>query len=219
MRSEGMIRKIIMKKIIPLDCFHRKENVNFFKDFVNPNVSVTCMVDASKCYRRAKSFGEKFFHHYLYAILRAANEITELHYRFSQMEEIVFYDKIDVVSPINIPGQATFTSMRFPYFPDREKFISTLNNIIENTGGGSSYGVEENLKEFDVILVSATPDLPFTSMSYTQKHRQGNDFPLLNVGKMGPDGKMPLSICVNHSFVDGEHLAKFFHLVQKYLDT
>lgn len=208
-----------MKKIIPLDCFHRKENVNFFKDFVNPNVSVTCMVDASICYRRAKALGDKFFPHYLYAILRAANDIKELHYRFSKLGEIVYYDKIDVVSPIKIPGQDTFTSMRFPYFPQREKFISTLNNIIENTGCGSSYGVEVNLQEFDVILVSATPDLSFTSISYTQKHRFGNDYPLINVGKMGQDGKMPLSICVNHSFVDGEHLAKFFNLVQKYLDS
>ncbi|MDE6023397.1 MAG: chloramphenicol acetyltransferase [Muribaculaceae bacterium] len=208
-----------MKEIIPLDKFHRKENVNFFKDFINPNVSVTCMVDVSECYRRAKAHGEKFFNHYLYAILKAANEIRELHYRFNKMGEIVFFDKIDVIAPIKIPGQDSFVTMRFPYFHEREEFISELNNVIENVSDCSCYGAEESLEEYDVILVSATPDLPFTSMSYTQKHKNGNDFPLLNVGKMERDGKMPLSICVTHAFVDGEHLARFYNLVQQYLDN
>ncbi len=70
-----------------------------------------------------------------------------------------------------------------------------------------------------MVLVSAIPNLAFTSISYTQKHRRGNDFPLINVGKMEADGKMPIAICVNHSFVDGEHLAEFYELVQGYLNS
>ena len=207
-----------MKEIIPLECFHRKESVMFFKDFVNPNVSVTCMADASECFRRAKSHGEKFFHYYLYAILRAVNEIKELHYRFSPTCDIIFYDKIDVLSPIKLPGKDSFTTLRFPYIPDRDAFISSVKEIIRNTGNKSSFGEEEGLQEYDVVLVSAITDLPFTSISYTQKHRHGNDFPLINVGKMESDGRMPIAICVNHAFVDGEHLSHFYKLVQKYLN-
>lgn len=208
-----------MKETIPLESFHRKESVLFFKDFVNPNVSVTCMVDASGCYRRTKAFGEKFFHHYLYAILRAVNEIKELHYRFTPTGEIAYYDKIDVLSPIRLSGHDSFTTLRFPYIADRKEFIASVNRIIENAGNLSSFGEEEGLEEYDVVLVSAIPDLPFTAISYTQKHRHGNDFPLINVGKMEADGRMPIAICVNHSFVDGEHLSRFYRLLQKYLDT
>ncbi len=50
-----------MKEIIDLESFDRKESVEFFRDFVNPNVSVTCMVDGSECFRHAKESGEKFF--------------------------------------------------------------------------------------------------------------------------------------------------------------
>ncbi|MDE6342058.1 MAG: chloramphenicol acetyltransferase [Muribaculaceae bacterium] len=207
-----------MKEIIQLESFHRKESVLFFKNFVNPNVSVTCMVDASKCFRLAKSHDEKFFHHYLYAILKAANKIKELHYRFSSDGQIVYYDKLDVLAPIRIPGHYSFATLRFPYASDRAQFISSVNDIIRNADSLSSYGIEEGLQENDVILVSALPDLQFTSISYTQKHDRGNDYPLINVGKMGEDGKMPLGICVNHSFVDGEHLSQFYKLVQQYLD-
>ncbi len=208
-----------MKEIIALDTFDRKESVEFFRDFVNPNVSVTCMVDASECFRRAKELGDKFFHHYLYAILRAINEIKEFHYRFTPSGEIAYYDKIDVLSPIKLPGHKSFTTLRFPYFSDRATFISSANKIIKDAEGLSSYGEEENLEEYDVILVSAIPDLAFTSISYTQKHRRGNDFPLINVGKMEADGKMPIGICVNHAFVDGEHLARFYKLIQEYLNS
>lgn len=207
-----------MKEIIPLESFHRKESVNFFKDFVNPNVSVSCMVDASNCFRLAKSLNEKFFYHYLHAILRAANEIKELHYRFSSEGLIIYYDKIDVLAPVKLHGHESFVTLRFPYKSERAEFISAVNEIIMSADGLSSYGVEEDLKEYDVILVSAIPDLPFTSVSFTQKHRYGNDFPLINVGKMEGNGQMPLAICVNHSFVDGEHLSQFYKLVQQYLN-
>ena len=208
-----------MKEIIPLDSFQRKESVLFFKDFVNPNVSVTCMVDASECYRHAKAFGEKFFYNYLYAILRAVNDIKELHYRFTPAGEIACYDRIDVLSPIRLAGHDSFTTLRFPYIPDRREFIESVNRIIGTAGNLSSFGEEESLDEYDVVLVSAVPDLPFTSISYTQKHRHGNDFPLINVGKMEADGRMPIAICVNHAFVDGQHLSRFYSLIQQYLDS
>ena len=207
-----------MTKIIPLESFHRKESVMFFKDFLNPNVSVTCMVDASECYRRSKANGEKFFHHYLYAILRSVNDIKELHYRFTSSGEIACYDRIDVLSPIRLTGHDSFTTLRFPYIPDRAAFIASVNETIKKAEGLSAFGEEEGLEEYDVVLVSAIPDLPFTSISYTQKHRHGNDFPLINVGKMETDGRMPIAICVNHAFVDGQHLSRFYKLVQQYLD-
>ncbi len=208
-----------MKEIIPLESFHRKESVKFFKDFVNPNVSVTCMVNASECYRCAKARDEKFFTHYLYAILRAANEINELHYRFNTEGDIVKYTAIDVLSPIKLPGRDSFTTLRFPYSSNRDEFISSYKEIIKKADNQSSFGEEENLTEYDVVLVSAVPDLSFTSISYTQKHKHGNDFPLINVGKMETDGKMPVAICVNHAFVDGEHISRFYKLLQKYLDA
>ncbi|MDE6521526.1 MAG: chloramphenicol acetyltransferase, partial [Muribaculaceae bacterium] len=133
--------------------------------------------------------------------------------------EIAYYDRIDVLSPIRLTGHDSFTTLRFPYDTDRMAFSSSVKEIIENAGSLTSFGEEEGLQEYDVVLVSAIPDLPFTSISYTQKHRHGNDFPLINVGKMEPDGHMPIAICVNHAFVDGQHLSHFYKLVQQYLDS
>lgn len=208
-----------MKEIIPYENFYRKESIDFFKDFVNPDVSVTCMVNAMKCYQRAKSLNEKFFQHYLHAILKAANEIEEFHYRFSRNRDIVRYDRIDVLTPIRLAGAKHFTSIRFNYTPDRKNFIKYMQKNIDSVKNGNSYGAEDDLEEFDIVLLSATPDLPFTSLSCTQRNKHGNDYPLINVGQMDSEGRMPLAISVNHSFVDGEHLSQFYHLVQKNLDS
>lgn len=207
-----------MKRIIPLESFSRKESVDFFNDFYNPYISVTCMVDASICKIRAKEAGQKFFHRYLHAILRAVNEVDELHYRFSPEGEIVYYDRIDVITPLLLPGRSHFTTVRLAYYENLDEFIRQIRSLTETMAESSDFGAEDNLQEFDVVLLSAVPKLPFTSITSTQRHRHGNDYPLLTVGQMLEDGKMTLAIAVHHAFVDGEHLALFYEKVQKYLN-
>lgn len=82
----------------------------------------------------------------------------------------------------------------------------------------SVFGAESACKEYDVVLVSAVPDLPFTSMSCTQRHKNGNNYPLINVGMMDADYRMPIALSVQHGFVDGEHIADFYRIVQFTLD-
>lgn len=75
--------------------------------------------------------------------------------------------------------------------------------------------------DFDVILLSATPKLYFTSISYTQ-YAPGHplDYPLMNAGKaVTREGRlvMPIALTVSHAFVDGAHISLFFEKVEKYL--
>ena len=49
---------------------------------------------------------------------------------------------------------------------------------------------------------------------------QPTEYPLMNAGKaVAREGRlvMPLSIFVNHAFVDGEHISRFFELVAAHL--
>ena len=75
--------------------------------------------------------------------------------------------------------------------------------------------------DYDVFLLSATPDLYFTSLTYAQgAPGQPTEYPLMNAGKaVMREGRlvMPLSIFVNHAFVDGAHISRFFKLVEECL--
>ena len=73
-----------MKHLIDIDTWERKENYLFFRDFHNSWIAMTSEVDCTEAYAEAKAQGRSFFLYYLYAILRAANEIKEFRYRWDK---------------------------------------------------------------------------------------------------------------------------------------
>ena len=73
-----------MKHLIDIDTWERKDNYLFFHDFHNSWIAMTGEVDCTEAYAEAKAQGRSFFLYYLYAILRAANEIKEFRYRWDK---------------------------------------------------------------------------------------------------------------------------------------
>ena len=64
-----------------------------------------------------------FFLYYLYAVLRSANEVDELRYRTDKNGQVVFHDRVDIISPIAVPGK-TFYTVRIPYHEDFKHFYA-----------------------------------------------------------------------------------------------
>ena len=103
-----------MKQIIDIENWERKENFNFFRHFQNPQLSITSEVECGGARQRAKAAGQSFFLHYLYAVLRAANEIPEFRYRIDPDGRVVLYDTIDMLSPIKIKENGKFFTTSLP---------------------------------------------------------------------------------------------------------
>lgn len=213
-----------MKHLVDIDTWERKENYLFFRDFANSWIAITSEVDCTEAYDAAKSTGRSFFLHYLYAVVRAANEIKEFRYRWDKHGQVVYHDTVDITTPIAVPGK-TFYTVRIPYIEDFETFYRNARHIIENIPtDGDPYGTDKQITEqgdFNVILLSATPKLYFTSITYTQ-YAPGHslDYPLMNAGKaVRREGRlvMPLAMTVSHAFVDGSHVSLFFEKVEQYL--
>lgn len=57
-----------------------------------------------------KTIKTLFFLYYLYAVLRSANEVNELRYRIDRDGQVIFHDRVDIISPIAVPGK---TFIRF----------------------------------------------------------------------------------------------------------
>lgn len=208
-----------MKRIIDLETWSRKNNFEFFKDFLNPYMSITCNVQVRHAKELAKQRGESFFLYYLYAILYAFNNIEQFKYRIDPDGNIVCYDKIDAISPIQLDGMKTFASMRFPYIEDKNEFYRNCKQIIAGAAEKQAYSAENTSSEYDLVCISALPKLAFTSVSFANQKAGGAPFPLLNVGKMGSDFNMPIAVFVHHGFVDGEHLTNFFETIEQVLAT
>ncbi|MBR2590070.1 MAG: chloramphenicol acetyltransferase [Clostridia bacterium] len=206
------------KQLIDLTTWSRRDNFEFFRDFYNPNLGVTVRVDVRHAYAAAKAKGVSFFMCYFYAILSAVNEIREFRYRFDREGNIVCYDRIDGLAPIRVEEKDNFAEMVFPYTEDFDTFCKTAQQIKALAASIDPYELADAMTDYNVILVSALPKLDFSSFCNTQRDRCGNDYPLCVVGKMGEDKTMPISITVHHGFADGEHIARFFELLQEKLN-
>ena len=213
-----------MKHIVDIHTWERKDNYNFFRGFANSWISITGEVECTEAYASAKASGRSFFLHYLYAILRAVNEIKELRYRWDKNGQVVYHDTVDVISPIAVPGKTCYT-VRIPYREDFEAFYAEARRIVTSIpADGDPYGTDKQIAEqgdFDVFLLSATPKLYFTSVTYTQQSvGHPLDYPLMNAGKaIRRDGRlyMPIALTASHAFADGAHISLFFEKVERNL--
>ena len=160
-----------MKHIIDIDTWERRDNYNFFRTFHNSWISITSEVECGEALAAAKASGRSFFLYYLYAILRAANEVKEFRFRTDKNGQVVYHDQVDIISPIAVPGK-TFYTVRIPYHEDFERFYAEAYHIVHHIPeDGDPYGAEKVIAEqgdFDIIQLSATPQLYFTSLTYTQ---------------------------------------------------
>lgn len=212
------------KQIVDFDTWERKNNFNFFRNFCNPCISITSEVECGGAKIRAKESNKSFFLHYLYAILRATNEIKELRFRLDNNGQILVFETVDALCPIRMHDNGRFYTVRIPWHADFEVFYHEARQIIDTIpADGNPYAAEHKATEderYSVVLVSATPDLNFTSMTHTQERPSGSSYPLLNAGKaITREGKlmMPIAINVHHGFVDGAHLSEFYSKVEEYL--
>lgn len=213
-----------MKQIIDIDKWERKENFNFFRNFVNPTISITCEVQCGGAKTRAKQAKQSFFLHYLYAVLRAVNEIKEFRYRIDREGRVVLYDKVEMLTPIKINDEGKFFTAQIPYTEDFNSFHEEAQRIIRNIPkDGNPYDAEAHNpdnEDFDIILLSATPDLYFTSFTCTQEFRHGSNYPLMNAGKAvtrGGELVMPIAMTIHHGFIDGHHISLFYKKIEEFL--
>ena len=209
-----------MKHIIDINTWERKENYEFFLGF---QISITSEVECAGAKARAKAAGESFFLHYLYAVLRAVNEIPEFRFRIDAEGRVVYFDHVDMLTPIKVKENGRFFTIRLPWNTDFQTFYTTAKAIINDIDpNGNPYDMEKvgGKDLLDVILLSATPDLYFTSLTCTQEHRHGSNYPLMNAGKaILKEGKlvMPIAMTIHHGFIDGHHLSLFYKKVEEFL--
>lgn len=164
-----------MKHIIDIDTWERRDNYGFFRTFLNSWYSVTTEIDCTEASTAAKQSKHSFFLYYLYAVLRSANEVNELRYRIDKDGQVIFHDRVDIISPIAVPGK-TFYTVRIPYHEDFKRFYAEAYALITNIPeDGDPYGAEKTLMQqgdYDVVHLSAVPkDVLYVDYLYRCRSR------------------------------------------------
>lgn len=73
---------------------------------------------------RAKAAGQSFFLHYLYAVLRAVNEIPEFRFRIDAKGNVVYFDNVDMLTPIKVKENGRFFTIRLSWNKDFNAFYA-----------------------------------------------------------------------------------------------
>ncbi len=213
-----------MKQLIDIETWERRDAYNFFKDFVNPTYSTTALVICSGTKNKAKESGQSFFIHTLYAIGKAVHEIKELRYRITVEQQILLYDKIDIITPIKVNENGNFVAIRIPFYDDFDTFYREAKQLINSVNADANpfaAEIDPNTDPYSCFNLSVMPDLHFNSISHTQQYKHGSSYPLLNVGKaiyQNNNWEMPIAINVHHGLVDGHHLNLFYKKVEEYMN-
>ena len=109
-----------MKHLIDPAHWDRHDNWAFMQQFENSWYSVTSEVNCTKAFEAAKRDHTSFFVRYLYAMLRAANEVKEMGYRTVE-GKVYWFDRVGATVPVAVPG-GTFYTVLVPYEEDYTSF-------------------------------------------------------------------------------------------------
>lgn len=208
-----------MRKKIDIQNWNRKEEYEFFRTFFNPMISVTVEVDCTVACRRAKELGVPLSLYYLHAGITAANRIEEFRYR-QEGDEVVLYDRIDLVTPIQT-GDGTYRSVCLEAQEDLQEFVASARPAVEAAKRGEGGAHSETGYGCGILIVSVNPWYHFTSVQLAIPAEPQQNIPIFTFGKIiGREGRqvMPVALSVNHGFVSGCQIGQYLQEFQRLLD-
>ncbi len=208
----------MMKQLIDVDHWKRKEEYLFFKNFQSPLVGVTVAVDCSVAYRKAKEAGVSLAMYYLHAALVAVNRVEEFRYR-EEDGKVYLYDRVDLFTPI-LSVEKNYRSVALHYEEDFQKFLERAVPVVDEAKSGKGQAQGDGGRK-DLVLISVNPWYRFTGIQLSDPVSPHENIPIFTFGKITPEnGKqmMPVALRVNHGFVDGYHIGCFLNEFQQMLD-
>ncbi|MBI4958343.1 MAG: chloramphenicol acetyltransferase [Desulfovibrio sp.] len=207
-------------KYIDIDSWDRKEHFNFFQASVNPCLGITVPVDVAALAEFRKSLSEKrprFTDCVYYAVVKSINAEPEFRMRLVDRRPVEF-DRIHAGFTYVARGRRLHSNCvarfdesfsRFSQAIQAARDAADLAPTLAPAGGESQA----------LVYMTCMPGVAFTAFTNPWGDPWTDTVPRIAFGKADPDThKMPVSIEVLHSFIDGTHIEAFLGCLQGILD-
>jgi len=205
-----------MRKI-DMQTWSRREHYELFNTFNHPHFNMCANVDLTKFNPYVKVHGFSSTTAIIYTISHAANAIPEFRYRM-QDGEIVEYETVSPSVTILVDNDL-FSFCTIDYCQDFYEFAGRATRMIAAVKDCPT--LKDPPGRVDLLYMTAIPWVSFTSFMHPMRLHPADSIPRFAWGKYFTDGnqiKMPLSVQGHHAIMDGIHIAKFYGLMQDYLD-
>ena len=205
---------------IDLEKWKRKGHFEFFNRMDYPQFNICMDIDATGFLKFTRQNGLSFYYSMVFAATTVTNQIENFRYR-KRDNEIVLHDKI----------HPSFTDMNKDDDDDLFKMVTVdlTDDIFEFEKAARQ--MSENQKNYfepgklagrdDLIYITCIPWISFTHISHTISLNNNDSVPRISWGKYYKQGEktlLPFSVQVNHSFIDGFHVAKYIDKLQTFID-
>ena len=200
---------------IDVPTWDRATHYEIFRSIPQPQYCVTFELDITQFLPWIKEKGYSFNFSMIYAVTRCANQVEAFRCRFVDGKPAVL-DRINTSFTYLVPDTELFKVVNVDMQDTLQEYVALAAETVRNQ------------KEYftgpmgnDIFQFSPFPWVSFTHISHTDSGSRHNAVPLFDWGRFyEKDGriKLPFSVQVHHSFVDGIHIGKMADLVQSYLD-
>ncbi|MBW9157798.1 chloramphenicol acetyltransferase [Clostridium tagluense] len=205
-------------KFIDIENWERKNHYNYFKQLDYPHFNICGNVDITEFYRFIKEKENPFFISILYVVTKAANSIKEFRYRIRE-DKIVEHEIVSPSFTVMAPNEV-FSFCTVKFIDEFNEFKINTSNEIERTKNNVSIGNEPGRD--DLLYTTSIPWVSFTSITHPIQMKPVESVPIIAWGKYFEENgriKLPLSVQVHHSLVDGVHVGQYFNKIQEILDN
>ncbi len=203
---------------VDIENWNRKAQYHFFKNYDNPFFNITANVEVTKLIHFAKANDVSFFLAALFCSLKIANTIDVFRYRSTAHDEVLCYDVIHAGSTI-LYDDNTFGFCYYEYVDDLKLFCEKGAKRIATQK--KQKGLDPKTNDNNLIHYSAIPWISFTGLQHARRFGGVDTIPKITFGKYFVENnniRMPLSVEVNHSMMDGYHVGRYFEELQLLLD-
>ena len=186
----------------------------YFRAMENPWAGVTVPVDITVFHKALN--GRPFFLSFLYAVVRAANDVPELRRRLKD-GQVIQYDRC----------QPSYTAMRsngvYVYCLVDSGTLPYEDFVQEGKRKQQAALEKDELKEtgdpLNHFFVSCLPWLPYTQIQHPSVSRDDSN-PRFSWGKFTEENgrvTLPVSLFINHALADGWHVTRFYRNLDREL--
>ena len=202
---------------VDISHWERAELFGFFSAVSHPFYSVTFRVDVTNLYRYAKERHLSFYYALGYLVTDAVNSVKNFRYAIRDGEIFLFDERIPSLTDLH-PGSDQFHIVTLPKTGSIEDFCAAARakSLAQKTL------LDQDEENDNLIYISCTPWFDLTSCTNERDFDKDDNIPRITWGKyVEENGRKTLgmSVEVNHHFIDGLHLGKFYEKLQADIDA
>ena len=205
-----------MTQIVDRAAWPRRELFEFFSPMSQPFYSVTFKQDVTRLYAFTKEHHLSFYHSLVYLCTRAVNQVEAFRYAL-RGKDLVLFDRRNPSFTDLKPGSEQFHIVTLPMEEDIRAFCAAAR--AKSAAQTTFLDQEDSL---DLIYFPCLPWVELTALTNERAFDPDDAEPRIAWGKYAQEGErkvLHISLELNHRFVDGLHVGRFYEELTKLMEA